>query len=566
MFKRSVEPVIADLPSKQSVDDAQVKLYAGKGIEKLAATSTGPTDPVLEKILEATFFPPAGKLLYEIKIKVGSKHNKDDSQQCTVNVWRESEGESSVSVNCHQARRRREVEISKAPVVSLPTKVSVDDPEVKKYAQKAVDRFGSPVAKDKKAIVKEIEDAVTYSQEGKLYYKIKFQIGATKCTKGSDETNCEYDPEVDDANCDLYVTSQTDKEFSLVIECSRVKRTRRDVEETEPQIADLPTKVSADDPEIKKYIQKGFDRFNRLGAWKRKPIVTEVSEVTAYPPSSKLRYMIRLKFGSTKCRLESDEQNCDYDPEVKRYDDCQIEIFRETDKEDSMNLTCATLYRTRRAVDGQSQILDLPSKPSVDDPQVKLYAGKGIEKLAATSTGPSDPVLEKILEATFFPPAGKLLYEIKIKVGSKQNKDDSQQCTVNVWRESDAEPSVAVECGQSRRRRAGEENQPKVLDLPIKLGEDNAQVKKFAELGVQKYAESSADSKTPILVKILEAYSYPPVGKLSYRIKILMGTSTCSKEEKENCQLKVDGSQKECTVKVWVGSGNQPSITIDCDN
>ena len=324
----------------------------------------------------------------------------------------------------------------------MPIKLSPDDPEVKKYLEKAVDQF----SEEKKAMVKDVS-ATSYPPAGKLLYNIKFKMGSTNCTKGSDEKNCQHIPEAGFDTCELNVFNvETDKEPMVTSECSRVGRRRRD--DGQPDIADLPTDLKIDDPEVKKYAQLAVDKLGGHSSG-TKGIVSRIEEAKSYPPSGKLLYKIKLKIGATKCPKDSKE-DCEYDPEPGD-DNCEISIFNVADKENSAAIMCWKVGRRRRRAaddDGEPQIADFPSKPSVDDPQVKLYAGKGVDKLKATGIGPADPVLEKILEATFFPPAGKLLYEIKIKVGSKQNKQaDSQDCKVNVWRESDGEPSVEVECG-----------------------------------------------------------------------------------------------------------------------
>ena len=246
--------------------------YAKQAAQKLSEISG--TEQTLKNILQATFFPPAGKLLYEIKIELGNSQN-EDTKLCTTMVWRESDAEPSVTVECAETRKKRAGE-NQLVIADLPTKLSIDDPEVKKYAQKAVDQFGSPNSQDKKARITEIVEATSYPPAGKLLYSIKLKIGTTKCSKGSDKENCELDVGAGDDSCEIKVFRETDKDPSMTIECFKDAKRRRAVDtivctenekpiihddNDDDYIADLPAELSTDDPEVKKYAQRGLEEY-----------------------------------------------------------------------------------------------------------------------------------------------------------------------------------------------------------------------------------------------------------------------------------------------------------------
>ena len=170
---------------------------------------------------------------------------------------------------------------------------------------------------------------------------------------------------------------------------------------------------------------------------------------------------------------------------------------------------------------------------------MKLYAEKGVEKLKISAVGVSDAVLKEIVDAIYFPPPGKIIYDVFIRVESKLLKNPILECTVNAWREPDAEPSISIDCGEIE------------LALPSKPSVDDPLVKSYAVVGVQKLAETSTGPAAPVLKEVLEATAFPADDKLAYVIKIKVG----SKQNEDS---------QECRVNVPRGNDVDPVI-VECD-
>ena len=82
-----------------------------------------------------------------------------------------------------------------------------------------------------------------------------------------------------------------------------------------------------------------------------------------------------------------------------------------------------------------------------DDPRAIRYAEKGVEQLLMNSSiGLTEASLGQVLDAIYFPPPGKLLYDLYVIVESKQLKYSRHECIVNAWRQRGAEPSVTLDC------------------------------------------------------------------------------------------------------------------------
>lgn len=283
-----------------------------------------------------------------------------------------------------------------------------------------------------------------------------------------------------------------------------------------PVLADAPSKVDVNNDQVKKYAQEGVDKLNESG---KNVELDKIIEATFYPPAGKLMYDIKMK--------------------MKDGQECITHVWKESGPDTSVTVDCGN---NRKRRDTEPVIMDKPMNQQVDDPQVKKYAQEGIEKLIQSG----DKVrLDKIVEATFFPPAGKLMYEIKMNVQNEES-NDMKMCTVHVEKGS-PDVSVHVECDKSRRRRAKDEPE----DMPMKRKVDDPQVKKYAEEGVEKLKMSGDKVR---LNEIVEATFFPPAGKLMYEIKMKV----------ENDDKKDD--MKVCTVHVERGSGPDVEIHVECDS
>lgn len=201
----------------------------------------------------------------------------------------------------------------------------------------------------------------------------------------------------------------------------------------------------------------------------------KIIDATFFPPAGKLMYEIKMNVKS--------EKNMDI---VKM---CTVNVEK-GNPDVSVNVNC-------------DEIEDMPTKEKVDDPQVKKYAQEGVDKLNENSE--KKVHLNEIVEATFFPPAGKLMYEIKIKVENKEKKDDMKICTVHVERESGPNVKIHVECDSKKMKRSVEEiPQGYIADKPVGLDVTKPDIVNYVNEGLKLYAQKHPDDKVD-LVKIVEA-------------------------------------------------------------
>ena len=106
-----------------------------------------------------------------------------------------------------------------------------------------------------------------------------------------------------------------------------------------------------------------------------------------------------------------------------------------------------------------------------------------------------------------------------------------------------------------------------MLGALTKHSSDDPEVKKYVQLGLQKYSENFEGIYEPMISTIKDV-KIQVVSGLLYKIKTDIGVSTCKKGNKDNCQLKADEGVKECVIEAWsqpwMDNGN-PRITVKCN-
>ncbi|XP_076166108.1 uncharacterized protein LOC143146034 [Ptiloglossa arizonensis] len=106
-----------------------------------------------------------------------------------------------------------------------------------------------------------------------------------------------------------------------------------------------------------------------------------------------------------------------------------------------------------------------------------------------------------------------------------------------------------------------------LLGAPTTKSVNDSEIQELVNKGLQKFSENSEGTNEPMIVEIVEATQQVVSGYL-YKIKVKLGTSTCPKGIKDNCQLKDGNDVKECLFTIWSQpwKGNDSlEITINCD-
>ena len=151
------------------------------------------------------------------------------------------------------------------------------------------------------------------------------------------------------------------------------------------------------------------------------------------------------------------------------------------------------------------------------------------------------------------------------KEGCKNDELETEFCIVFVPA-NDKGAKVFLACGDDEdEEKSAEESSSHDMANLLKLNVDDPDVKSYAQEGIDIFAQSSLGSNEPILEKIEEAFVYPPEERSKlFGIKIKIGTSTCVKGQKENCELKSDGESKECMVDVVI-KNDDTQVELNCN-
>ena len=257
-----------------------------------------------------------------------------------------------------------------------------------------------------------------------------------------------------------------------------------------------------------------------------------------------------------------------------------------------------------------------PRKKDVNDPEVREMAKKGLQRFSETYEGTNEPIIVEIVEASRQIVSGTL-DKIKVKVGPStcpkgtkdgcqlQAESEIQECLFTLWSQpwlDNGSPKITIDCdlksdsniNKRNARSAPEINgevqgsgkslsaeavanesrnlrrnrrRSNLVGAPTKKNVDDPEIQNLADKGLQKFSENLEGTNEPIITEIVEASQQVVSGYL-YKIKVNLGTSTCAKGVKTNCQLKKGSEIQQCLFTVWsqpwIDKGS-PEITINCD-
>ncbi|XP_015439788.1 PREDICTED: putative cysteine proteinase CG12163 [Dufourea novaeangliae] len=106
-----------------------------------------------------------------------------------------------------------------------------------------------------------------------------------------------------------------------------------------------------------------------------------------------------------------------------------------------------------------------------------------------------------------------------------------------------------------------------LVGAPSNTNVNDPEIVDAVNKGLQKLSDNYRGTNEPIITEILEA-SKQIVSGVLYKVKVKVGTSTCSKGAKNNCQLQEESEIQECLFTVWsqpwIDHGS-PEITVNCD-
>lgn len=312
----------------------------------------------------------------------------------------------------------------------------------------------------------------------------------------------------------------------------------------------------------------------------------------------------------------------DFDLPIKE-DKSHPEIQREEVTEDiilprrvsSANNESPVLNRNKRSRDSIGAP-GAPNKKDVNDPEVRELAKKGLQRLSENYEGTNEPIIVEIVEASRQVVSGTL-DKIKVKVGSStcpkgtkdgcqlQAESEIQECLFTLWSQpwlDNGSPKITIDCDlkssssiNTRNARSAPEingevqgsvkslsaeavaneshnlrryrRRSNLVGAPNTKNVDDPEIQNLANKGLQKFSENLEGTNEPIITEIVEA-SQQVVSGFLYKIKVNLGTSTCAKGVKSNCQLKEGSEIQQCLFTIWSQpwtDKGSPEITINCD-
>ncbi|XP_076667577.1 uncharacterized protein LOC143368587 [Andrena cerasifolii] len=522
----------------------------------------------------------------------------------------------------HNLRRNRR----RSNLVGAPTTKSVDDPEIQDLANKGLQKFSENYEGTNEPIIVEIVEASRQVVSGTLD-KIKVKVGSSTCPKGTkDGCQLQAESEIEEClftlwsqpwldngspkitiDCDLKNNSSINtRDARSAPESHNLRRNRR-----RSNLVGAPTTKSVDDPEIQDLANKGLQKFSENYEGTNEPIIVEIVEASRQVVSGTLD-KIKVKVGSSTCpkgtkdgcqlQAESEIEECLFTIWSQPWLDNgspKITIDCDLKNNSSINTRNArsapeshNLRRNRR----RSNLVGAPTTKSVDDPEIQDLANKGLQKFSENYEGTNEPIIVEIVEASRQVVSGTL-DKIKVKVGSstcpKGTKDGCQlqaeseieECLFTLWSQpwlDNGSPKITIDCDlknnssiNTRNARSAPEShnlrrnrrRSNLVGAPTTKSVDDPEIQDLANKGLQKFSENLEGTNEPIITEIVEASQQVVSGYL-YKIKVNLGTSTCAKGVKSNCQLKKGSEIQQCLFTIWSQpwtDKGSPEITINCD-
>ena len=466
---------------------------------------------------------------FDLPIREDKSHPEIQREEVTEDIILPRRVSSANNESPVLNRNKRSRDSIGAP--GAPNKKDVNDPEVRELAKKGLQRLSENYEGTNEPIIVEIVEASRQVVSGTLD-KIKVKVGSSTCPKGTKD-GCQLQAESEIQECLFTLWSQPwldNGSPKITIDC--------DLKSS----SSINTRNARSAPEINGEVQ-----------------------------------------GSSKS------------------------LSAEAVANESRNLR---RYRRR------SNLVGAPTTKNVDDPEIQNFANKGLQKFSENLEGTNEPIITEIVEASQQVVSG-FLYKIKVNLGTStcakgvksncQLKEGSeiQQCLFTIWSQpwlDNGSPKITIDCDltssssiNTRNARSAPEingevqgsskslsaeavanesrnlrryrRRSNLVGAPTTKNVDDPEIQNFANKGLQKFSENLEGTNEPIITEIVEA-SQQVVSGFLYKIKVNLGTSTCAKGVKSNCQLKEGSEIQQCLFTIWSQPWNDkgsPEITINCD-
>ncbi|XP_046434837.1 uncharacterized protein LOC124186837 [Neodiprion fabricii] len=232
-FNESVEDALPDLRQERaninrnkrnvgsatsiSTNDENVKNFTAMGFQKFLETYQGQNEPLLLNVTSATKQIVQGSL-YKMTVKIGvsdcpkgTKNNcqlqaGSEPQTCEISAWSRpwlSTDKLKITVTCQPNTNLRK---KRSAVMGAVQPISIDDPEVKNYANLGVSKFSENLGGQNEHMLIEIMSATRQVVQGSQYI-INVRLGESDCPKGT-KNNCQLKAGSQPQECEVKVWSR----------------------------------------------------------------------------------------------------------------------------------------------------------------------------------------------------------------------------------------------------------------------------------------------------------------------------------------------------------------------
>ncbi|XP_051166625.1 uncharacterized protein LOC127284941 [Leptopilina boulardi] len=186
-------------------------------------------------------------------------------------------------------------------------KIDVNDPDVKRFVNMALNNYSENLKKEYEPIVVNINDASVQIVSGKLY-KIKVTFGESNCARGIKE-NCLAKTNGELEECLLKVWHKPwlkNEEPQITYECNG--RNKRSANVEKKIMPGAPHEKDVNDPEIKKYANFALKEYSKNLEKSYEPLIVEVLSASSQVVAGIL-YKMKVKFGESNC-AKGIKENC----------------------------------------------------------------------------------------------------------------------------------------------------------------------------------------------------------------------------------------------------------------
>ncbi|XP_054011367.1 uncharacterized protein LOC128894013 [Hylaeus anthracinus] len=303
---------------------------------------------------------------------------------------------------------------------------------------------------------------------------------------------------------------------STITESQNLYRNKR-----QSELIGAPRIKDVNNTEVRVLANKGLQKLSENFEGTHEPMLVEIVEATEQIVSGSL-YKIKVKLGTSTCPKGS-KDNCQL-KEGSEIKECLFSIWSQPWKDNGspeITINCDLNNREKRSLKG-AQYNQKMLKLAQDIKNETLFENSNLP--AASSEIKEEITLPKEVPLT----------------------DSIINHSTKLYRS---------------KRESG------LVGAPININVADPEIQEIAKKGLQKFTESSEGTNEHTVVEIVEASKQVVSGYL-YKIKVKLGTSTCPKGSKDNCQLQEGSEIKECLFTVWSQpwkDNGSPEITINCD-